>query len=155
MASSSAYTLLSQRGPRHPSMSRTQIETTLRHTQQTPRPPRPRGAVASEGRQDEKTAGAGELPNDAECSAVEIFRGRSSNTGADVRIYYLSARPDIEAFIRLSVEATGRETSVFVCGGPSLVARARNCAAALSDESAVHKGTGAQGTCLFAEEYSF
>ena len=151
-------------------MSRTRIETALRHTQQTPRPPRPRGAVASEGRQDEKTAGAGELPNDAECSAVEIFtpveeleeedkdiafRGRSSNTGADVRIYYLSARPDIEAFIRLSVEATGRETSVFVCGGPSLVARARNCVAALSDESAVHKGTGAQGTCLFAEEYSF
>jgi hypothetical protein len=53
------------------------------------------------------------------------------------------------------VEATGGETSVVVCGGKSLVAKVRNCVAALSDERAVHKGTGAQGIHLHVEEYCF
>lgn len=79
----------------------------------------------------------------------------SSEAGADSHVLYSSTRPDVEAFIRAPVEATGGETSVVVCGGPSLVARVRNCVAALSDERAVHKGTGAQGIHLFAEEYSF
>jgi hypothetical protein len=57
--------------------------------------------------------------------------------------------------IRRAVEATAGETSVVVCGGPSLASRVRNCVAALSDERAVHKGTGAQGIHLHVEEYSF
>ena len=70
-------------------------------------------------------------------------------------IVYSYSRPDIKAFIRRPVEATGGETSVAVCGGKSLVATIRNAVASLSDERAVHKGTGAQGIHLHVEEYCF
>lgn len=71
------------------------------------------------------------------------------------QIIYSSERPDIANFIRSPVEATGGETSVAVCGGKSLVATVRNSVASLSDERAVHKGTGAQGIHLHVEEYCF
>jgi len=70
-------------------------------------------------------------------------------------IVYSYQRPDIAAFIRGLVEATGGETSVAVCGGKSLVSTVRNSVASLSDERAVHKGTGAQGIHLHVEEYCF
>ncbi|KAK3399158.1 FAD-binding domain-containing protein [Sordaria brevicollis] len=78
-----------------------------------------------------------------------------SESSTDSHVHHSTTRPDIAAFIRGPVEATGGETKVVVCGGPSLVARVRNCVAALADERAVHKGTGAQGIGLFVEEYSF
>ncbi|GKT47645.1 ferric/cupric reductase transmembrane component 7 [Colletotrichum spaethianum] len=80
-------------------------------------------------------------------------RRRSGSTTGSVREYY--CRPDLEELIRQPVEASGGETSVVVCGGQSLTSSVRNCVAALSDERAVHKGTGAQGIHLFVEEYSF
>lgn len=66
-----------------------------------------------------------------------------------------TTRPDIEALIREPVEQAWGETAVVVCGGKEVVARTRNCVSRLSDERAVHKGTGAQGIYLHAEEYSF
>lgn len=78
-----------------------------------------------------------------------------SSASSDSHVHHTSARPDIEAFIREPVEAAGGETSVVVCGGKSLTARTRNCVARLSDERAVHKGTGAQGIHLHVEEYCF
>ncbi|TFA98003.1 Ferric/cupric reductase transmembrane component 7 [Trichoderma ghanense] len=66
-----------------------------------------------------------------------------------------SSRPDIEQLIRQPVEAARGETAVVVCGGPEIVAAARNCVSRLSDERAVHKGTGAQGIYLHVEEYAF
>ncbi|GJD05350.1 ferric reductase like transmembrane component [Colletotrichum higginsianum] len=80
-------------------------------------------------------------------------RTRSESLAGMMREYY--SRPDLEELIRGPVEASGGETSVVVCGGPSLTSSVRNCVAALSDERAVHKGTGAQGIHLFVEEYSF
>ncbi|GJC86187.1 ferric reductase transmembrane component 4 [Colletotrichum liriopes] len=80
-------------------------------------------------------------------------RPRSGSMAGVVREYY--SRPDLEELIRQPVEASGGETSVVVCGGQSLTSSVRNCVAALSDERAVHKGTGAQGIHLFVEEYSF
>ncbi|KAG0648850.1 Ferric-chelate reductase 7 [Hyphodiscus hymeniophilus] len=70
-------------------------------------------------------------------------------------IIYSYGRPDIACFIRRPVEMTGGETSVAVCGGKSLVTTVRNSVASLSDERAVHKGTGAQGIHLHVEEYCF
>ncbi|PVH89754.1 hypothetical protein DL98DRAFT_476129 [Cadophora sp. DSE1049] len=70
-------------------------------------------------------------------------------------VVYSYARPNIADFIRRPVEITGGETSVAVCGGKSLVATVRNSVARLSDERAVHKGTGAQGIHLHVEEYCF
>ncbi|OPB39177.1 ferric reductase [Trichoderma guizhouense] len=66
-----------------------------------------------------------------------------------------TTRPSIEQLIRQPVEAAYGETAVVVCGGPEIVASTRNCVSRLSDERAVHKGTGAQGIYLHVEEYSF
>lgn len=66
-----------------------------------------------------------------------------------------NTRPDIEALIREPVEQAWGETGVIVCGGNEVVAATRNCVSRLSDERAVHKGTGAQGIFLHVEEYSF
>lgn len=66
-----------------------------------------------------------------------------------------SSRPDIGSLIQDSVEKAWGETAVVVCGGKDVVARTRNCVAALSDDRAVHKGTGAQGIFLHVEEYAF
>lgn len=86
-----------------------------------------------------------------------IGRERRSHSGAsaDSHIHHTASRPDISAFIKGAVEATGGETGVVVCGGQSLVAKVRTSVAKLSDERAVHKGTGAQGIYLHVEEYCF
>ncbi|KAH9230961.1 hypothetical protein K456DRAFT_1842249 [Colletotrichum gloeosporioides 23] len=80
-----------------------------------------------------------------------------NNNGArsSAKINLSTSRPDISSFIREPIEAAGGESLVVVCGGSSLVATVRNCVARLSDERAVHKGTGAQGICLHAEQYGF
>jgi len=88
--------------------------------------------------------------NDCRCG------GESTNlTGAPGAIIYSYGRPNIDAFIRYPVEETGGETSVAVCGGKSLVATVRNAVASLSNDRAIHKGTGAQGIHLHVEEYCF
>ncbi|KAI0392203.1 ferric reductase like transmembrane component-domain-containing protein [Xylariaceae sp. FL0594] len=78
-----------------------------------------------------------------------------SQNSFDSHIIHSTARPNVLGFIRRVVEATGGETGVVACGGQSLVAEVRNSVARLSDERAVHKGTGAQGIHLHVEEYSF
>lgn len=86
----------------------------------------------------EKCATVNEHPEDVEC---------------EERTY--TSRPDIASIIRGPVEAAWGETAVVVCGGKELVAQTRNCVSRLSDERAVHKGTGAQGIFLHVEEYAF
>lgn len=79
---------------------------------------------------------------------------QESNTADDLMHTY-AERPDIEALIRGPVEEAWGETAVVVCGGREIVSRTRNFVSRLSDERAVHKGTGAQGIYLHVEEYSF
>ncbi|KAI1483841.1 ferric reductase like transmembrane component-domain-containing protein [Daldinia eschscholtzii] len=90
---------------------------------------------------------------------VQPLMGRSrmdlSETSSDLHIQHSASRPDVAKFIRTAVEATGGETGIVVCGGQSLVTTVRACVAKLSDERAVHKGTGAQGIYLHVEEYCF
>ncbi|RMZ07837.1 hypothetical protein D0864_01912 [Hortaea werneckii] len=64
-------------------------------------------------------------------------------------------RPDVASLIRGPVEDALGETAVVVCGGPTLTAQSRTFVASLSDERAVHKGTGAQGIYLFTETYGW
>jgi NAD(P)H-flavin reductase len=89
-----------------------------------------------------------------ECCCAEDGE-KSKPPLASRNIVYSYGRPDITSFIRRPVEMTGGETSIAVCGGKSLVAAVRNSVASLSDERAVHKGTGAQGLHLHVEEYCF
>lgn len=65
------------------------------------------------------------------------------------------SRPNIEEFIRYPVEAASGETCVAVCGGKSLSGRVRNVVTRMSDERAVHKGTGAMAIMLHVEEFGF
>ncbi|OTB05001.1 hypothetical protein M426DRAFT_73129 [Hypoxylon sp. CI-4A] len=82
-------------------------------------------------------------------------RKRFSNMSSDSHLYHSASRPDVAGFIQEAVEGTGGETGVVVCAGQSLVAKVRTSVAKLSDERAVHKGTGAQGIYLHVEEYCF
>lgn len=88
-----------------------------------------------------------------EASSLVEDAGASNSSAELIKEY--TARPNIETLIREPVEAAWGETAVIVCGGKEVVARTRNVVAALSDERAVHKGTGAQGIYLYVEEYSF
>lgn len=65
------------------------------------------------------------------------------------------SRPTVESMIRPAVEGARGETAVIVCGGVSITAESRTFVASLSDERAVHKGTGAQGIYLFTETYGW
>ena len=65
------------------------------------------------------------------------------------------ARPSLESVILPAVENAQGETAVVSCGGKSLTADVRSYITRLSDERAVHKGTGAQGIYLWTEEYGW
>jgi len=117
--------------------------------------PRPALASGTDTGVDEIEKARARSPIDVERSAASTPKRTLSNASTDSHVHHSTVRPDVKAFIRKPVEASGGETSVVVCGGPSLVASVRNCVASLSDERAVHKGTGAQGIQLHVEEYSF
>ncbi|KHN99753.1 Flavoprotein transmembrane component [Metarhizium album ARSEF 1941] len=120
-----------------------------------------------QGSRDEATSGS------TKEEATDVYSGRSVEDGLRPRrrtssssasrnsagsihmVREYTSRPDIEALLREPVEQAWGETAVVVCGGKEIVARTRNCVGKLSDERAVHKGTGAQGIYLHVEEYAF
>jgi hypothetical protein len=57
--------------------------------------------------------------------------------------------------IRRSLEQALGESAVVVCGPQRLVADVKQDVCSLSDERAVHKGTGAQGIYLHTESFSY
>ncbi|KAK6430924.1 ferric-chelate reductase Frp1 [Oleoguttula sp. CCFEE 5521] len=73
---------------------------------------------------------------------------------ADLRVCHAS-RPTVESMIRPPVEVALGETAIVTCGGLVITAQTRNFVAALSDERAVHKGTGAQGIFMHNETYGY
>ncbi|KAH3908836.1 hypothetical protein HBH56_172760 [Parastagonospora nodorum] len=66
-----------------------------------------------------------------------------------------TGRPQTRDIIRRSLESALGESAVVVCGPTSLVADVKRDVWALSDERAVHKGTGAQGIYLHTESFSY
>lgn len=66
-----------------------------------------------------------------------------------------TGRPQTRAIIRRSLEAALGESAVVVCGPAGLVADIKRDVCALSDERAVHKGTGAQGIYLHTESFGY
>ncbi|TQV92485.1 hypothetical protein V2A60_007171 [Cordyceps javanica] len=103
--------------------------------------------------QDDHTRVTTTAADSSNASDSDSHQLPAAATTHSIREY--AGRPDIEALIREPVEDAWGETAVVVCGGREIVARTRNCVAALSDERAVHKGTGAQGIYLHVEEYAF
>jgi NAD(P)H-flavin reductase len=70
-------------------------------------------------------------------------------------VQFVARRPMLSGTIRSAVEEARGETCVVVCGGKALSGHVRNVVAGLSDERAVHKGSGAQGIALWVEEFGF
>lgn len=64
---------------------------------------------------------------------------------------FQSGRPDIYSIVSAVLEKAEGETGVAVCGPLGLSSKVRTTVAKLSDERAVHKGSGAQGVFLHAE----
>ena len=67
----------------------------------------------------------------------------------------LSGRPQPKNLIRKTLEQALGESAVVVCGPQGLVSNVRQSVVSLSDERAVHKGTGAQGIYLHAEAFEY
>lgn len=65
----------------------------------------------------------------------------------------VTGRPHCRGIIRASLEQALGESAVVVCGPSSLVEDVRQSVVHLSDERAVHKGTGAQGIHLHTERF--
>jgi len=88
-------------------------------------------------------------------SSTSTFTSRKSNRLVDPRIQILSGRPNISNIIRKTAELALGEMAVVVCGPPGMVQCTRNYVSAISDDRAVHKGTGAQGIYVHAEAFGY
>ncbi|KAF2860432.1 hypothetical protein K470DRAFT_264436 [Piedraia hortae CBS 480.64] len=64
------------------------------------------------------------------------------------------SRPELDSILRGPIERALGETAVVVCGNASLTASTRTYISQLSDERAVHKGSGAQGIKVYCEAFS-
>ncbi|KAK5121666.1 hypothetical protein LTR85_004838 [Meristemomyces frigidus] len=112
-------------------------------------------AVSVDLRSDEGSSVSSLAPREDEKTLLprELRHGQSHERSS-LELQY-GSRPTVEAMVRGPVEAALGETAVVVCGGLSITAQARTFVASLSDERAVHKGTGAQGIFLFTETYGW
>jgi predicted ferric reductase len=66
-----------------------------------------------------------------------------------------TGRPKTKEIVRRSLEQALGESAIVVCGPQGLVADVKRDVCSLSDERAVHKGTGAQGIYLHSESFSY
>ncbi|RPA99107.1 hypothetical protein L873DRAFT_1807345 [Choiromyces venosus 120613-1] len=69
--------------------------------------------------------------------------------------HIFSGRPAIKTLMNKELEKALGESAVVVCGPAELIQKTRQVVVALSDERAVHKGTGAQGIYLYTESFSW
>ncbi|KAL8969609.1 MAG: hypothetical protein Q9183_001917 [Haloplaca sp. 2 TL-2023] len=73
----------------------------------------------------------------------------------DFELAILSGRPQPRNLMRKMLEQALGESAVVVCGPKGLVEDVRQSVVSLSDERAVHKGTGAQGIYFHAESFEY
>lgn len=86
------------------------------------------------------------------------FRNRTSGAGRNIdtllpRVQLKIGRPNFDAIFWDALCLAEGESAVAVCGSLSLSTSVRNTIVAISDERAVHKGTGAQGIYLHVENF--
>jgi hypothetical protein len=95
--------------------------------------------------------------NNVDMAEISLDSGMSSRLSQlSSGIPITAGRPvSFDDLIRPTVEESAGETAIVACGSASFMAKLRNYTAALSDERAVHKGTGAQGIYLFTETYGW
>ncbi|PWY83442.1 hypothetical protein BO70DRAFT_335458 [Aspergillus heteromorphus CBS 117.55] len=78
-----------------------------------------------------------------------------SDTKSLPQLTVLSGRPHARTVIRKVLEKAEGESAVVVCGPRGLSDDVRRSVVYLSDERAVHKGTGAQGVYLHDEQFGW
>lgn len=84
-------------------------------------------------------------PSSSSTTSLVDMKGFKSMTG----------RPHPRSIIRHVLEQAEGESAVVVCGPRGLAADVRQSVVSLSDERAVHKGTGAQGIYLHVENFGW
>lgn len=86
----------------------------------------------------------------------EKFLDSNPRLQHDCTIDIFSGRPKSwDSLIRPTLEEAEGETVIIACGGNQMMSEIRNYTAAISDERAVHKGSGAQGIYLFTETFGW
>ncbi|KAE9380165.1 metalloreductase [Stipitochalara longipes BDJ] len=99
---------------------------------------------------------ASETSSEKEIALHTISLSKLNGTNlVDSQISILPGRPEVTSIIRSTAETALGEMAVVVCGPPGLVQSTRNAAVRVSDERAVHKGTGAQGIYVHAEAFGY
>ncbi|KAL9098160.1 MAG: hypothetical protein Q9163_006125 [Psora crenata] len=88
-------------------------------------------------------------------STSPLDRVRSPPTAGHPSVPVLTGRPHPKTLIRKTLEQALGESAVVVCGPQGLINNVRSNVVALSDERAVHKGTGAQGIYFWAEGFEY
>ncbi|OAL51138.1 ferric-chelate reductase [Pyrenochaeta sp. DS3sAY3a] len=82
-------------------------------------------------------------------------RSEEQNLLVHPSVVVISGRPKTRDIIRRSLEQAHGESAVVVCGPHGLVADVKQDVCSLSDERAIHKGTGAQGAYLHTESFGY
>lgn len=102
-----------------------------------------------------REAGARDVATPTATPTAEAFYPLSRPAAARSRIRILTGRPATRKIIRKMLEQAEGESAVVACGPAGLTCDVRRDVVALSDERAVHKGTGAQGIYLHVENFCF
>ena len=111
-------------------------------------------AARQENDQSSSQSSSGNDP----ASRASLTAPSSGESGAESlhqSIVVQTGRPHTRTIIRTALEQAGGETAVVVCGPTGLVEDVQTSVVCLSDQRAVHKGTGAQGIYLHTEEFCF
>jgi len=108
---------------------------------------------------------SGPTSSEGKDGAIAVIRAASSSSSSSEHTTSHTntttihpSRPNLPALLHNIVAAPGAvegETGVVVCGSIGLSAAVRNAVVKVSDERAVHKGTGSQGIRLWVESYSW
>lgn len=88
-------------------------------------------------------------------SSLSVTPEKTKGRTVHPAITILTGRPCPNIIIRKTLEQALGESAVVVCGPPGLVDDVRQSVVVLSDERAIHKGTGAQGIYLRTEAFDY
>ena len=113
------------------------------------------------GCQCRKIVGYDSAPQTCCCTGKMLDSSSSSSSGDEPKesasarhLHLKTGRPPIRTIIRRVLEQADGESAVVACGPSGLQDDVRRSVVALSDERAVHKGTGAQGIYLHVEGFA-
>ena len=109
----------------------------------------------SENLDSQETEGSTDSSNSTGKSLSSLNPDQPIRRSFHPAITVLSGRPQPKHLIRRMAEQALGESAVVVCGPVGLVDDVRQRVAALSDERAVHKGSGAQGIYLHTEAFDY